>query len=149
MEQLQTQYMIYFSPSTLGAYYLDVHGANMPEDVLPLPLEDWQQLLARMSQAPLVVAADPETGLPVLIEPPVPSPEFFAQIEREWRDTQLAATDSVVSRHRDEVEEGQETTLTAEQYVELQTYRRALRNWPEAGDFPLIDHRPTSPPWLT
>lgn len=54
-----------------------------------------------------------------------------------------------MARHRDEVEGGLETTLTPTQYTELQAYRRALRNWPEAGEFPLIEHRPPALLWLT
>ncbi|WP_095096569.1 hypothetical protein [Pseudomonas sp. Irchel 3A5] len=148
MEQLQPQGVVFFSPSTLGAYFLDVHGSDMPTDVVQMPSEDWQQLLALKSQAPLVVAADPETGLPILIDPPPLSVEQMADIEREWRNAQLSATDGVVTRHRDEVEEGSPTTLTADQYVELQTYRRLLRGWPEAADFPWADSRPVVPSWL-
>ena len=94
------------------------------------------------------IAAD-EQGYPILIDPPAPSPEFFAEVERAWRDGQLAATDGVVSRHRDEIEDGSVTTLTVEQYAELQAYRRDLRNWPEAGEFPLSEHRPPAPDWLS
>ncbi|MBK5549329.1 phage tail protein, partial [Pseudomonas sp. TH03] len=85
---------------------------------------------------------------PFLIDPPPPPPEAVAVVERAWRDAQLAATDGVVSRHRDELEEGINTSLTAEQYAELQVYRRLLRNWPEGAEFPLVDHRPVAPPWL-
>ncbi|WP_431092604.1 phage tail protein [Pseudomonas brassicacearum] len=87
-------------------------------------------------------------GRPELQDPPPPTEEELAGIERAWRDNQLSLTDGVVTRHRDELEEGVVTTLTAEQYAELQTYRRALRNWPEAGEFPLTDHRPPIPAWL-
>jgi hypothetical protein len=87
-------------------------------------------------------------GRPELQDPPQPTVEELAGIERAWRDNQLLLTDGVVTRHRDELEEGVEPTLTAEQYIELQAYRRALRNWPEAGEFPLIDHRPPPPLWL-
>ncbi|WP_346274606.1 MULTISPECIES: phage tail assembly chaperone [unclassified Pseudomonas] len=80
---------------------------------------------------------------------PAPSPEQLATVERAWRDSRLSATDSVVARHRDEQEEALGTTLTSEQYVELQTYRRTLRNWPEAGGFPLSEHRPPAPTWLS
>lgn len=82
-------------------------------------------------------------------QPDGPSPVELAAAERVWRDGVLLAADGLVARHRDELEEGQETTLTPTQYTELQAYRRALRNWPEAGEFPLIDHRPLPPPWLT
>lgn len=87
-------------------------------------------------------------GRPELQDPPLPTADELALVERVWRDKQLSSTDGVVTRHRDELEEGIETTLTSMQYVSLQAYRRALRNWPEAGEFPLVDHRPTAPPWL-
>jgi hypothetical protein len=76
------------------------------------------------------------------------TPEEAAAIERVWRDARLAATDGVVSRHRDELEEGAATTLTAEQYTALQTYRRQLRDWPQGAEFPQVDHRPIAPLWL-
>ncbi|QOD67347.1 phage tail protein [Pseudomonas brassicacearum] len=87
-------------------------------------------------------------GRPALQEPPLPTSDELALVERTWRDKQLAVTDGVVTRHRDEIEDGIVTTLTSDQYGALQTYRRALRNWPEAGEFPLIDHRPPAPDWL-
>lgn len=95
-----------------------------------------------------VIASD-ESGYPILGDPLPPSADELAAQERQWRDRMLSLSDGVVTRHRDELEEGSATTLTAAQHTELQTYRRALRNWPEAGEFPLIEHRPTAPPWLT
>ncbi|PXB70474.1 phage tail protein, partial [Pseudomonas aeruginosa] len=50
-------------------------------------------------------------------------------------------------RHRDEIEDGA-TTLTDEQYQTLQTYRRALRDWPESERFPQSEYRPAQPEWL-
>jgi len=68
--------------------------------------------------------------------------------ERAWRNRELFASDRLVSRHRDQHEEGDVTTLTSEQYVELQTYRRQLRDWPHALDFPDSAERPAPPSWL-
>jgi hypothetical protein len=87
-------------------------------------------------------------GRPVLQDPPLPTSDELALAERIWRDKQLAATDGVVTRHRDEMEGGTVTTLTSDQYGALQAYRRALRNWPESGEFPLVEHRPVAPHWL-
>lgn len=87
-------------------------------------------------------------GYPVAIDPPPPDAEALAEAERAWRDAQLALTDPLVSRHRDEVEEGGSTTLAAEQYTELQAYRRQLRDWPQGEQFPLAEHRPPAPSWL-
>lgn len=113
---------------------------------LKITVEQHAELL--QGQADGQVLALSESGYPMLLDPPKPSPDFLASVERLWRDGQLAETDGIVSRHRDELEEALETTLTAAQYTELQAYRRALRNWPETGQFPLIEHRPRAPAWL-
>lgn len=118
----------------------------IPEDAVEITAAFHAELLAGQSAGQVIAWGD--DGFPVLIDAPLPSPEVLAATERVWRDGQLAATDGVVSRHRDELEEGQETTLIPTRYAELQAYRRALRNWPEAGEFPLIEHRPPSPLWL-
>lgn len=69
--------------------------------------------------------------------------------ERAWRGAQLNATDALVQRHRDETEGAVPTTLSADQYQELQVYRHALREWPEAAGFPSTDLRPVAPAWLS
>lgn len=138
---------VYFSPSTCGAYYLSVHGVDMPSDVVKISEAEWQAVLSGLSSGAKVVSSD-EAGYPVLIDPPPLAMEELEALERLWRDAQLAASDPLVSRHRDEIEEGVPTTLTAEQYVSLQAYRRALRDWPQGGKFPLTEHRPAAPTWL-
>lgn len=52
---------------------------------------------------------------------------------RPSRNALLEASDKPVARHRDQVEVGGETTLTAEQFLELLAYRQALRDWPDAA----------------
>lgn len=137
---------MFASKSTRGFYDPAIH-TTMPNDVVEITAEVHAALIDGHGKGKEIGWGN--DGYPVLIDPPTPSPEFFAEVERAWRDGQLAATDGVVSRHRDELEEGQETTLTPAQYTELQAYRRALRYWPEAGEFPLIEHRPVAPGWLT
>ncbi|MDO7898901.1 phage tail assembly chaperone [Pseudomonas citrulli] len=95
-----------------------------------------------------VIGKGPD-GRPQLQVPPLPTFVDLSRIERVWRDRQLLLTDGMVTRHRDEQEEGTDTTLLAEQYTELQAYRRALRHWPEVGDFPKSEYRPLAPSWLT
>lgn len=128
-----------------GFYSLAFHGF-IPDGSVEVADEDYEALRAGQEQGKWLVAND--QGYPVLIDPPQPSPEVLAAIERQWRDERLLATDGVVSRHRDEVDEGSPLTLNLGQYAELQAYRRALRNWPEAGEFPLSEHRPPAPAWL-
>ena len=136
---------IFFSPGT-GFFYDDQINSVIPDDVLEYSAEDRAALQALESHGRRIVAG--ADGYPVLIDPPPLTPEEAAAIERTWRDAQLAATDGVVTRHRDELEEGAMTTLTVEQYTDLQVYRRQLRDWPQGAEFPLVDHRPIAPPWL-
>ncbi|MGC6372869.1 phage tail assembly chaperone [Pseudomonas sp. S2.OTC.A_B10] len=87
-------------------------------------------------------------GRPVIVAAPGPTLEELKYSERAFRDKMLLLTDPLVARHRDELEADRPTTLTAEQYKQLQGYRQDLRDWPESQYFPLVEHRPESPPWL-
>ncbi|MEE9678693.1 phage tail protein [Pseudomonas moraviensis] len=137
--------MIFFSANELGFYDSTIVEA-IPEDGVEVSLEHRRAILDGQT-AGMAIAAD-ESGGPVLIDRPPPSAEVQAAVERAWRDARLALTDPLVSRHRDEIEEGASTSITPEQYAELQRYRRLLRDWPQGEQFPLIDHRPIAPPWL-
>ena len=137
---------LYYSSNPRGFYDDRLHGENIPEGAKQITSERHHELLEGQSQGKII--REDAGGYPVLIEPPPLTPGEVAVIERNWRDAKLAATDGDVTRHRDEVEEGLATTLTAEQYRDLQAYRRRLREWPESGEFPLVDHRPIAPPWL-
>lgn len=136
---------MFSSKSTRGFYDSSIHD-SMPDDVVEISTEFHAELLTGQSVGKVIFWGD--DGYPILIDPPPPSADELAAQERQWRDRQLSLSDGVVTRHRDELEEGVEPTLTAAQYTELQAYRRQLRNWPEAGEFPLVDHRPVAPPWL-
>lgn len=140
--------VVFFSPTTCGAYTLELNGSDMPADVIEVPASVWLSLLQELSVNPKKMSSRPD-GYPVLIDPPPLDSLELESIERAWRDAQMALTDPLVSRHRDEVEEGGSTTLAAEQYTELQAYRRELRDWPQGDQFPLADHRPEAPPWFT
>lgn len=134
-----------FASKTTRGFYDPATHTTMPADAVEMPEGLHADLLAGQSEGKVITWGD---GFPVLVDPPPPSDEALAAIERVWRDLRLSETDGVVSRHRDELEGGGTTTLTLEQYAELQAYRSGLRNWPEAGEFPLIEHRPPSPLWL-
>ncbi|MCU7217532.1 phage tail assembly chaperone [Pseudomonas sp. VE 196-7] len=140
--------IVLFSPSMCGAYRPEVHGADIPADVVEVSESVWQALLDELEVSPKKMSSRPD-GQPVLIDPPPLDDEELAAVERAWRDAQLALTDPLVSRHRDEIEEGGSTSITAEQYAELQAYRRQMRDWPQGSQFPLAEHRPIAPLWLT
>lgn len=74
--------------------------------------------------------------------------EAKATSERAWRDAQVQSVEWLRNRHRDEVEQGIETTLSTEQYEELLAYIQALRDWPTAAGFPDAVNRPAVPVWV-
>ncbi|AIC18352.1 phage tail protein [Pseudomonas chlororaphis] len=135
-----------FASKAARSFYDPAIHDFMPDDAVEISADRHAELLVGQSEGKVITwGAD---GFPTLIDPPPPGTEELSAAERSWRDQQLSDTDGVVSRHRDEIEEGVVTTLSAGQYAALQAYRRALRNWPEADEFPLIDRRPPAPDWL-
>lgn len=78
---------------------------------------------------------------------PPAATEVVIEAERAWRDSQMNRTQWLVDRHRDE-QESDATTLTSSRFGELQAFRRALRNWPQASGFPHAETRPAPPSWL-
>lgn len=139
--------IVFFSPSMCGAYRPEIHGADMPADVVEVSESVWQSLLDELSTSPKKMSSRPD-GQPVLIDPPALEFDELAAVERAWRDGQLSLTDPLVSRHRDEIDEGSETSLASDQYAQVQAYRRQLREWPQALEFPSTEQRPAAPSWL-
>ncbi|MFI3270820.1 MAG: tail fiber assembly protein [Pseudomonadota bacterium] len=64
------------------------------------------------------------------------STEARAERVRTERDKRITDCDWVIIRHRDEVDEGDETTLTTDEYTAWLDYRKALRDLPLQVDFP-------------
>ncbi|MFY1852992.1 phage tail assembly chaperone [Achromobacter xylosoxidans] len=143
----------YFSPSRLAFYpdsLRDVYEASpqgWPDDGVEVSLELYERLYSEHLLGRVFCAGS--DGEPMTKEPDPPSPEQLAATERAWRGSQLNATDALVQRHRDELEDGASTTLSAEQYQELLAYRHVLREWPETEGFPSTDLRPVAPAWLS
>ncbi|MHA3052541.1 phage tail assembly chaperone [Acinetobacter sp. ANC 4640] len=67
---------------------------------------------------------------------PNPVTPDLATIERTKRDALLLDSQWLVQRHRDQIEVSEPTTLTADQYKALLTYRQALRDVPTQTGFP-------------
>ncbi|APC14515.1 phage tail protein [Pseudomonas frederiksbergensis] len=134
-----------YSSKTTGLFHDPDLGGELPVDAIEISAELHAELLTGQGNGKKISF---DTEPPSLIERPPMSPEQLADIERAWRDGQLATTDSVVARHRDELEGGPTTTLKAEQYAALQVYRRELRDWPQSPGFPSQELRPAQPTWL-
>ena len=119
-----------------------------PEDELVVVSEDEHRAIEATIATSFSVLTSDEQGRPKAVPAPGPTPEEMARRERALRDKALLLTDPLIARHRDEVEAERPTTITTEQYKQLQSYRQDLRGWPESTYFPLLDKRPMPPEWL-
>lgn len=131
----------------LSGWFSPEYNEVIPPDAVEVDLKERQALLAGIEAGLVVVKG--KDGRPQLADRPGPSLDQLQAKERVWRDAQLALTDSLVMRHRDELELSKVTTLTSEQYGQLQSYRSELRNWPDGSLFPAPAYRPVSPSWLS
>lgn len=71
-----------------------------------------------------------------------------AIVARAWRNQELAASQWLVDRDRDEHAAGNPMTLSTDQYHELLDYRQDLRDWPSIANFPKDFSKPLAPVWL-
>lgn len=135
-----------FYSRTTGCTYLEGIHESMPADAVQIT-ED--RYLAVIASPPLdKVRGHDADGLPVLIDPPPPSPAELAENERRWRDSMLNPLVWLRDRHRDQLEIGAATTLTPEQFAELLEYMQQLRDWPQSEAFPDSAQRPMAPSWI-
>ncbi len=116
-------------------------------ELVEVTQDEHDEIFRRLSLGGSVLVPG-ENGRPSTAPAPAPTLEELIIRERAIRDRSLLLTDPLVSRHRDEVESNRPTTLTAEQYQQLQRYRQDLRDWPESEYFPALEHRPEQPGWL-
>lgn len=124
----------YYSPSDGGFYSHDVHGKNgVPADAVEITEEEWQQLLTEQAAGKQIVTG--QHNRPVTQDRKVVVDIIAA------RNRALSESDWLVARHRDELElSDSKTTLTHEQYLNLQAWRRALRA--VTADMTLLPPRP-------
>ncbi|AWY43129.1 phage tail protein [Pseudomonas putida] len=137
---------MFFCSKSGGFYDPAINGSAIPEGAVAITRDEHAALLKGNSEGKRIGSDD--EGRPLLLDPLPLTGDELAVNARAWRDGELDLSDRVVSRHRDETEEGVVTTLTAEQYAQLQIYRMELRNWPASKGFPLIEHRPSAPAWI-
>ncbi|RON43946.1 hypothetical protein BK666_18655 [Pseudomonas frederiksbergensis] len=142
------EFNVLFSASTCGVYVPGINSSDIPADVIEIPRAYWISLLQELAVTAKMISVRADNGYPILVDTPPLAPEDAENIERAWRNAQLLVTDSMVARDRDELEDGGGTTLTTDQYAELQAYRRALRDWPQNSFFPFTEYRPGTPKGL-
>jgi hypothetical protein len=105
-------HMIFFEPER-GIFVVERSG---PETVSGEDLEEIVWIIANKDNIIQAANNDGYGALP-------PSPPLFA-----FRNEKLFSTDWMVIRHRDQVDAGVATSLTNTQYINLLTYRQALRD---------------------
>ena len=125
---------MFYSKTTGGFYSREIHGDNMPADVVEITTEQYSALIEGQSNGK-VITSD-ENGFPILIDPVI-TPEQIASVEREWRNGELDRADIELNK----VQDGMGTGTVAQ----WREYRCALRNWPEHESFPDSSFRPTAP----
>jgi len=139
----------YFSPSTTAFFRSDIHGypgddyCTLEGDAVEVSAELYEKMLDVRERGGRVVPG--AGGIPKSAPPVALTEDERETKERVWRDAELQASDGVVTRHRDQLDVGSPTTLTAAQYGALQEYRARLRDWPEHKEFPDPSSRPIAP----
>lgn len=132
----------FYSQTTLTTYLEGIHPV-MPPDAQEITEERYLEVLANPARGK--VRGHDAEGLPILIDPP---PEDLAIPERVWRDGEILRVQWLRDRHRDEMEIGRDTTLSAGQFAQLLAYIQDLRDWPQLPDFPNQNSRPEAPGWI-
>lgn len=136
----------FYSPSERGFFDTALNSKKqIPTDAIAVNEAQRRELVAGISRG--LLAQVSESGSLELVEPPI-DPADVALAERAWRDAVLTSAAWLRERHRDQLEIGVPTTLTAEQFEGLLIFMQALREWPQSPEFPDSTHRPIAPTWL-
>lgn len=149
--EIEANATIFYSPRDCGFVFLSERDAydaagTWPEDAVEVTEDEWQ-MYGQQPPPPGMRRGSDDKGRPAWIQPIV-TPTEASEQERVWRDRQLSLTDPLITRHRDQVEVGRVTSLSPEQYGQLQSYRMGLRDWPSAPMFPDVGNRPVAPTWV-
>ncbi|KVC58869.1 phage tail protein, partial [Burkholderia ubonensis] len=125
----------YDEKGSIVAFYDTVDSpAPQGTPVVDISNQQWLDLINAQSAGKRLVVDS--AGQPIALDPPPPTRAEIASAKRAERDSALGATDWLVARHQDEKLLGNGTTLTADQFVMVLSYRQSLRecsgmpNWP-------------------
>ena len=123
---------MFFSKETCGFYSTDIHGSNMPADVVEITHERWVELLDGQV-AGLHITSD-ENGYPVLTQQPALPLEQQAEDARRLRNGLLFDSDWT------------QLPDTPQTLKDLWSpYRQALRDVPQQPGFPYSITWPEKP----
>lgn len=136
---------IFFSPGLTGFFDTAIHSSEqIPGDVIEVSHARRGELLQGLSLGQAIRVSGGELEL---FDRPE-DPNYIILRERSWRDTAISQVIWLRERHRDQLDIGVDTTLSAEQFSELLMYMQSLREWPRSEAFPDSSARPEPPPFL-
>lgn len=115
----------------LQVFNEDVHS-SIPEDTVEITADEHLALIIGIQAGKQVKMVD---GKLTLVDYAMPD-DVLAGCVRAQRNDLLVKCDGTISRHRDQVDEGIDTTITDEQYKGWLKYRRLLRDLPQQPGFP-------------
>ncbi|AOJ62922.1 phage tail protein [Burkholderia ubonensis] len=141
------KYAAFSEQGAITAFY-DSADSPVPQgvSVIAISEQQWLDLISAQSVGKRLVVD--VAGKPVALDPLPPTRAEIASAKRAERDSALASTDWLVARHQDEKLLGNGTTLTADQFVMVLSYRQSLRecsgmpNWPDVT-------LPSPPPFVS
>lgn len=138
------KYAVFDPVTSLLIGRFDSKRCQVPENAVEISEETFSRSINERD-GQWVITGDGE-----VIKAPFPAPtaDQLADDERAWRNGEINAAQWLSVRHRDQMEIGADTTLTAEQFRELLVYMQSLRDWPQSEQFPMIDQRPVAPAWI-
>ena len=139
------KYATFDEAGVISGRYDSVVHASIPEGAIALPDKLW---IATTRETDGVWTL--RDGEVVKLPPLEALPDVSALVEtaRLWRDAEIDRVAWIRDRHRDEIELGASTSITAEQFSELLGYIQQLRDWPQRDEFPGESSRPVVPDWV-
>jgi hypothetical protein len=132
-----------------GEYAIsELFAPSFVETMVRVPQGQEVEIGAPIGELSTVAEPLPAQQSRVVTQAPIGAEEEPGMAARAWREAALAATEWLVTRHRDEQDLGRGTSLKPTQYLELLEHRQTLRDWPQSMLFPALSARPQAPAWL-
>lgn len=141
-----TYYVTFSAEGVLNSRLISgVH--NIPRDAVEVDGDTWR-LITQETDGEWTKGVDGAISKRPFIVDPEQLKLRAIELERTWRNSEIGRVTWLRDRHRDEVDLGHSTSITAEMFSELLAYIQTLRDWPENQNFPDAVSRPVAPEWI-
>jgi hypothetical protein len=122
----------------IGFYMDGWHSPEqIPGDAIQITDEQHQELVLGQSDGKHLYVYD--DGKHELKDPPPPTKDQVERSIDNERKIALTSTDWLIARHQEETLIGDDITLNKDQFKQLTTYRKALRDLPTIDKYPYVD----------